>query len=59
MKKVIKFFENVNKELAKVRWSTKKEMVTYSIATIIFILIFAVFFSATDIILATVKTWVR
>lgn len=58
MKKVLEFFKNVNKELSKVRWSTKKEMMVYSMATIIFIVIVSLFFLTIDFILATVKTWV-
>lgn len=55
MKKVNQFFANVNKELGKVRWSNKKEMLTYSSATLFFILVFALFFILTDILLAFLK----
>ena len=51
MKRVLNYLSNVNKELGKVRWSTKKELVTYSIATMIFIVVFALFFMATDYVL--------
>ncbi len=59
MKKTIEFLKDVKKEIKKVRWPNKKEMLTYSIATISFVLVFALFFVMTDIILATLKTWVR
>ena len=59
MKKIIGFLKDVKKEMKKVRWPNKKEMLTYSIATISFVLVFALFFTLTDIILATMKTWVR
>ena len=52
MKKIGKFFIGVKKELAKVRWPNKKEMLTYSIATISIVAIFALFFTATDLIVA-------
>lgn len=58
MKKVFNFLKEVKKEMKKVRWPNKKEMFSYSIATISFVLIFALFFVLTDIILATLKTWV-
>ncbi len=58
MKKVLNFLKEVKKEMKKVRWPNKKEMFSYSIATISFVLIFALFFVLTDIILATLKTWV-
>ena len=44
MKKIKKFFSEVRKELGKVKWPTKKDMVKYSIATICFVVFFAAFF---------------
>lgn len=52
MKKIIKFFKGVKKEIARVRWPNKKEMAKYSVATIIFILFFSLFFYAFDAIVA-------
>ncbi len=52
MKKIIKFFKGVKKEISRVRWPNKKEMIKYSVATITFILFFAVFFYAFDAIVA-------
>lgn len=56
MKKLARFFIGVKKELGKVRWPNKKEMLTYSIATISFILIFGLFFGLTDLIFAGIRT---
>ena len=58
MKKVKKFFSEVKKELAKVRWPNKKDMVKYSVATIIFVIFFAGFFYVIDLLMALVKTLV-
>ena len=51
-KKIVKKKEKKNNstmtfksEFKKIKWPTKKEMVKYSISTIIFIIFFAVFFS--------------
>lgn len=55
MKKLARFFISVKGEMKKVRWPNKKEMTTYSIATISFIIVFALFFSLTDFILANLK----
>ncbi len=52
MKKIIKFFKGIKKEISRVRWPNKKEMVKYSIATILFILFFALFFYLFDTIVA-------
>ena len=48
MKKVARFFVNVKKEMKKVRWPKKKEMIKFSTATIIVICFFKLFFSACD-----------
>jgi len=58
MKKLARFFISVKGELKKVRWPNKKEMITYSSATLVFILVFALFFSLTDFILANLKVLV-
>ena len=57
MKKVRKFLFGVKKEMAKVRWLNKKETVTYSIATICFVLFFALFFTLTDLTLAGIEVF--
>lgn len=46
MKKILKFLHGVKKEMKKVRWPNKKEMITYSLATLSFIVVFALFFAA-------------
>lgn len=49
------FFTGVKKEMGKVRWPLKKEMIKYSIATISFIIFFALFFTLGDLIIAGFK----
>ncbi len=49
MKKIKKYFKDLKKEIAKVRWPNKKEMVKYSIATISFLLFFSLMFYVVDI----------
>lgn len=58
MKKVKKFFSEVKKELTKVKWPDRKNMVKYSAATIVFVIFFALFFYAIDLLMALVKTLV-
>lgn len=53
------FFTGVKKEMSKVRWPLKKEMVKYSIATLSFVVFFALFFMLGDLIIAGVKLLVR
>ena len=42
-------------EFNKIKWPTKKEMIKYSIATIVFIIFFALFFFAINLIMAFLK----
>lgn len=52
MKKIRTFFIGVKKEMKKVRWTTKKELIKYSVATLSCIIFFGLFFAATDFVLA-------
>ena len=55
MKGIRKFFGEVRKELSKVKWPTKKDMVKYSIATIVFVIFFAAFFYLIGVLVALVS----
>jgi len=55
MKAVARFFVNVKKEMKKVRWPKKKEMIKFSVATIVVICFFMLFFTASDIIISLVR----
>lgn len=57
--KVIEFLLEVKKELGKVRWPNRKEMITYSLATVAFVIFFSLFFSLSDIILSGIKMLVK
>lgn len=57
MKKIRKFFMGVKKEMGKVRWPSKKELLTYSVATLSYVIFFGLFFSVTDFILAALNSW--
>ena len=48
MKSIARFFANVKKEMKKVRWPKKKEMVKFSIATISIIIFFMLLFTGMD-----------
>ena len=51
MKNIARFFVGVKQEIGKVRWPNKREMFSYSMATITFILVFALFFVGSDALL--------
>ena len=58
MKKIKKFFKEVGKEFSKVKWPSKKDMVKYSIATIIFVIFFALFFYGIMALMSLVQSLV-
>jgi len=52
------FLKEVKAEMKKVKWPTKKEMIKYSITTLLFILLFAGFFYLIDVLFALLKGWI-
>lgn len=59
MKKLARFFVGVKKELKKVRWLSKKDLATYSVATISFVVIFMAFFAASDALLTALRMVIK
>lgn len=55
-KRIGNWFKTVFKEVSKVKWPSKKEMVKYSLATIVFIVFFALFFYVIEMVMALVKS---
>ena len=51
-----KKFSGIHSEFKKVRWPKKKEMFKYSVAVLVCIIIFALFFMLSDVIIAAVRT---
>lgn len=50
------FCNGVKEEFKKVRWTSKKDMLKYSIATIVFIVFCSVFFYGIDVIFAFIQS---
>ncbi len=46
------FFKDVKKESAKVMWTSKNNLLKYSIATLAFMIFICIFFVGTDLIIA-------
>ena len=49
------YFEQVKKELKKVKWPSKKELIKYSVTTLCFILFFALFFFGIETLFAFIE----
>lgn len=54
-KKKESYFKAVKKEIAKVKWPKPSEVVKYTVATIVLILIVVIFFSLLNLLLSFVK----
>lgn len=55
-KKFSNFIAGVKVEFKRVKWPSKKEMLKYSVATIIFIIACSLFFYLIDVIIAALHT---
>ena len=49
------YFEGVKNELSKVKWPTKKDVLKYTIATLVFIVILVVFFVLISLLMSIIK----
>ena len=55
MKKITGFFKNVRKEMKNVRWPNTRERGLYSAATFGCIIVFALYFTLIDALIALAK----
>ena len=53
------FLKDVKSEMKKVRFPNKKEMITYSVATISLVIFFELYFGLLDLIIAGIKTLIN
>lgn len=58
-KRIRNYFKGVSLELKKVKWSSKKDLLTNSSSTLFFVFVFALYFGLLDIIIALVKAVLR
>lgn len=49
------FFSDVKKEGSKIMWTSKKNLLKYSIATLVFMLFICLFFVGTDLVIALIS----
>ena len=49
------YFTQIKKELKKVKWPSKKELIKYSISTLCFIIFFALFFFGIEALFAFIE----
>ena len=55
-KRIGKYFKGVLKEIKRIRWTSGKDLLKYSIATVVFVLFFGIYFYAIDWIALLVRS---
>ena len=56
MSQVKGFFKGVSAELKKIDWPTEKEMKTYTLQVLIFVVVLSIFFFAVDLVISQVMS---
>ena len=51
---VVNFFVGIKKELPKIKWTSKKDLLKYSIAVVVFIVFIALFFLVLDLLVSLI-----
>ena len=54
--KIGKYFKGVAKEVKRIRWTDKKDLLKYSVATVIFVLFFGIYFYLIQLAMAFIKS---
>ncbi len=53
---MIEYFKGVKKEISRIRWTSRKELIKYAMSTIAFMVFFGVFFYAIDLLVALLRS---
>ena len=60
MKKILngitKYFKGVKKELGRIRWTSGKDLVKYSLTAVLFIAFLGVYFYAIDMLVSLIRS---
>ncbi len=55
---IVKYFKGVKKEIGRIRWTTGKELVKYSLTTVTFMIALGLYFYAIDMIITLLRSHV-
>ena len=55
-KRIVKYFKGVGKEIKRIRWTDRKDLLKYSICTLMFVLFFGIYFYGIDWIVLLVRS---
>ena len=55
-KRIVGYFKGVKKEISRIRWTKGKDLLKYSISTVVFIIILGIFFYGIDLLVALLRS---
>ena len=55
-KRIFKYFKGVGKEFKRIRWTEGKDLVKYSICTVVFVILFGLYFYTIDWVVLLVRS---
>ena len=55
-KSITKYLQGVKKEVSRIRWTTPKNLLKYSITTVAFMLFLGIYFYAIDLIVSLIRS---
>lgn len=53
---MVEYFKGVKKEISRIKWTNKKDLVKYSVSTVTFMVFFGVFFYLVDLLVAILRS---
>ena len=53
---MIEYFKGVKKEISRIKWTSKKDLVKYSVSTVAFMVFFGIFFYLIDLLVALLRS---
>ena len=56
MSKIADYFKGVRKEISRIKWTSKKDLLKYATSTIVFMIFFGVFFYLIDLLVAVLRS---
>lgn len=56
LKKIKTYFKGVKTEISRIRWTKGKDLLKYSITTVVFIVFFGLFFYVIDLLVALLRS---
>ena len=54
--KIVEYFKGVKKEVSRIKWTSKKDLLKYATSTIVFMIFFGVFFYLIDLLVAVLRS---